>query len=94
MLVKFDAYLVYRILNTAEEKSQEPPQMAVVVTENGITKIPFSKKHWIESAVIAEMTPEWLKTALMEGNTVSMSRSDFDSIPLEIQQYGETLSND
>jgi len=94
MLVKFDTYLIYRILNAGKDEPSEPPAMAVVVTENGITKIPFSKKNWIETAAILEMTPEWLRMSLKEGNVVSMNRHDYDSIPLEIQQYGDILTDD
>lgn len=91
MLVKFDSYLVERLTSWTDVKNEEPPPMAVVGTENGVVKIPFSKKEWIETENITEMMPDWLREALVTGPIVSMSNLDFDSLPMEVQQYGEII---
>lgn len=92
MLIKFDTYLIERLIEVKKEESKEENQYtATIVTENGAIKIPFSKKSWIESEDMSEVVPSWLKESLIQGPIVTMSRSEYDSLPIEVQKYSQML---
>lgn len=93
MLVRFDDYLILKISGKNNQTPENPATFAVVGSESGAVKVPFSKREWIETDNILLIVPEWLRNALMEGPVVSMNRVDYNGIPMEVQQYGEILAD-
>jgi len=88
MIIRIDCELVESL--NLKKKPEQKTAKAVIFTENGVQKIPFQKISREQDFSHVDI-PSWFKEAMTQSQIITITQSDYNSLPTEILPCIEVL---